>query len=324
MFVMTANIKFEGFKAVKPSSLKWNRSVDNYSDTAVITIPALCRVVDKENTYDNVATGQKIIEGTKVTIEAGYDGKNDLQFKGFVKRINFKVPLEIECEGYSYLLRRKVIASKTFGVTTMKAVMNYLLEGTGINLNAKCLDIEFRPVTFKNLTVTEIFDWIKKHYLVSIFFFYDELYVGLRSTYVGKTVKHRLNWNVVKDDELLFKTYTGSIVHIEMESRVETGEKKKKKSNNNPKPGDVKKVKTFITNEDDLQTIANEMQERENQKGYTGAIIGFLKPFVQPGDTTEIIDKKYNERNGSYFVDSVGGLFNRNGGRLKSSIAFKL
>lgn len=322
---MTADINFDGFKTVKPSSLKWNRSIHNYSDTATIVLPAMCTLVDKDKNYSIVATGQKIIEGTKVEIMAGYDGENDLQFKGFVKRINFKVPVEIECEGYSYPLRRKVIEEKKFGVTTMKAVMGFLLQDTGITISAKTLDIEFRPVTFTNMTVTQVFDWIKENYSVSIFFFYDELYVGLSSTYKGEVVRHRLNWNIINDGDLLFQTYTGSIVHIQGEGgRDKAGPRKKRKSGNNPKPGDVKIIKTLITNEQDLQMVVDDLQLKENQKGYSGTLTGFLKPFVTPGMTTEIIDTKYTARNGSYFIDAVAGSFGPGGGRQKISIAFKL
>lgn len=324
MFVMTADIEFEGFEKTKPSSLKWNLNIDNISDTAVIVIPAMCRVIDKENVYNNIPVGQRITEGTKVEIYAGYDGENDLQFKGFVKRLNFKVPMEIECEGYSYQLRRKII-NKSFGKTTVKEVLNYLLEGTDITLSDKCPDkIVFEAQTFRNYTGLQLLEYLKEKYLLTVFFEFDKLYVGWRATYNAGKVKLRLNWNVVKDDQLLFSTYTGSTVHIEAITRQKTGATKKKKAGNVLKPGDVKQVKTFSTNETDMELAANDLQLQENKKGFTGGLLSFLKPFIRPGMTVEIIDKKYQERNGSYFIDSVDGSFNTSGGRQNVKIGFGL
>ena len=324
MFLMTADIKFEGFKAVKPSSLKWNLSIDNISDTATIVIPAMCGLVDKDNNYSIVQTGLILKEGLRVEIYAGYDGENDLQFKGFIKRINFKVPMEIECEGYSYQLRRCMI-NKTFGKTTVKEVLNYLLAGTDITLSDKCpANIVFEKQTFYNYTAIQVLEYLKEKYLLTVFFEFDKLYVGWRATYNAGKVKLRLNWNVIKDDQLLFSTYTGSTVHIEMESRAKDGTRKKKKAGNVLKPGDVKKVKTLIDDDGDKELAANDLQLQENKKGFTGGMLAFLKPFIRPGMTVEIIDKKYEERNGSYFIDTVDGSFNTSGGRQNIKIGFGL
>lgn len=324
MFLMTANIIFEGFKPVKPSSLKWNINIDNYSDTATIVVPATCRLKDKEGNYSVVPTGQQICEGTKVEIWAGYDGKNDLQFKGFVKRLNFKKPLEIECEGYSYPLRRQMI-NKSFGKTTVKEVLNHIIEGTGITLSPNCPDkIDFEPKAFENFTAVQVLDFLKRKYLLTIFFEYDKLYVGWRATYSRKTIKMRLNWNVVDSDALLFNTYTGSIVHIQLVSRAKTGVKQKVKSSNNNKPGNVKVVKTLMQSMADKLNAANDRQILENQKGYTGSITGFLKPFARVGDTVQIIDVNHKERNGSYFIESVEGSFSTGGGRQKIGIGFSV
>lgn len=324
MFVITANILFAGFKPVKPSSLKWKVSVDDYCDTASITLPAMCRLKDKENNYSNVPTGQAFKEGTPVEIYGGYDNNNYLQFKGFINRINFKVPVEIECEGYSYQLRRKVI-NKSFGRTTLTEVLNYIIAGTDIKLSPlNPATIVFEKTTFKNYNALQVLDFLKEKYLLTCFFRYDELYVGWRATYAGNEVKLRLNWNVIKDDSLLFNTYTGSTVHIEMESRKADGTRGKKKAQNVMKPGDVKKVKTFIQSEADKQMAANDRQQVENKKGYSGAITGYLIPFARHGDTAVIIDKKYAERNGNYFIDSVEGSLGSSGGRQKIAIGFAL
>ncbi|HML57982.1 MAG TPA: hypothetical protein PKA85_06395 [Ferruginibacter sp.] len=324
MFKMTCDIKFEGYKPTKASSLTWQHSVDNICSTAKIVIPTMSLVTNKEKEHSFVDTALVITEGMKVEIYAGYDGKNDLQFSGFVSRINFKTPLELECEGYSYQLKRKII-NKSFGRTTVRDVLNYLIEGTDIKLSAKMPDkIVFEPCTFKNYTAIQVLEWLKEKYLLTVFFEDRDLYVGWLATYKGGTVKHRLNWNVIKDDSLVFNTSKGAIVQIQAESRAESGERKKKKSQNVAKPGNVKRVTVEIQDEADKQMAVNDMQQRANQRGYTGKITGFLKPFVRPGMTTELIDNKYRDRNGKYFVESVSGNFTSSGGRQTIEIGGSL
>jgi phage protein D len=324
MFLMTHDIKIGGFKAFKCNSFTYESSMDEISDKATILIPAMCRLIDQDKTYNNLPTGLQIKEGQAVEIKAGYDGRNVTRFMGFVSRINFKVPVEIECEGYAYLLRRKMI-NKSFTKTTMKAVLEYLIEGTEIKLSPKmAASMVFEAVTFKNYTAMQVLEWIKDNYHVAVCFFFNELYVGWVASFTGATVKHRLNWNVVKDDALVFNTYTGSVVHIEGVSTNQDGSRLKKKASNVLRAGDVKQVKTIIKNDADMQAMANDKQLAENQKGYTGSITGFLVPYCAPGMATQIIDSKYSERNGKYFINSVKGSYSKSGGRQSIGIDFAL
>src|SRR5882762_1162378 len=102
MFRMTCDIYIGKFKPVKPNAVKWARSVDNYSDSATIKLPAISMLKREGDFYERVQTGLQFKEGMPVTINAGYNGRNDTRYRGFIRRINFTVPLELECEGYSY------------------------------------------------------------------------------------------------------------------------------------------------------------------------------------------------------------------------------
>lgn len=315
MFVMTGNIKFEGYAAVKPSSLKWDRHIDNLFDTAIITLPAMCRMKNADNTYKLVRTGDQIHTGKKVEFKVGYNGRDKMVFKGFVSRVDFKIPVEVHCEGYAYQLRKKFYTNLSFGKTTIKDVLNELTKGTDIKLSDKMPSkIEFEPAQFKHYTALQILEWIKEKYFLTVYFFFDELYVGWRAMYKGEKVKHRLNWNVANDSNLVLNTYTGSIVHIELETRLPTGTKHKTKAANVVKAGDVKTKKTIMVNEADKQNAANDAQLIENRIGYSGSITGFLEPYVEPGMTDELIDKKINERQGLFFVEGVSGSYTKSGG----------
>jgi hypothetical protein len=322
MFRMTASVEFEGLKAVKPSSLKWKRHIDNYSDSATIEIPAICRYKDGTGTYDNVVTGQKLFEGQKVKIYAGYDGNNDLQFDGFIKRINSSTPLEIECEGYSYQLRNKTI-NKSFGRTTVKKVLEKLVVDTAIKIDNKLVgDITFEPKQFPNIQRTQVLDWLKEEYRLKVFFLYNELHVGFGLMFIGNTVKHQLNWNVIKDSDLLFNAQKEATVNIEGVTKLDDGTLVRITSKNARTAGEKKEVKLKTKDRALNQKIVDALQSKQNKKGYVGAITGFLKPFVQIGDSTQITDNKFKERAAQHVVDGIDGSFSRAGGRQKIHIDF--
>lgn len=320
MFLMTADIILGSFKPVKPNAVKWTRSIDSYSDTATVRLPAIAKMKRDGDEYKNVQTGLQFTEGMKAEVYCGYDGNNALRFKGFIRRVNFSVPLEIECEGYSYLLRKKEGYTKSYGSTTVKEILNDLVAGTDILLSDMIPDIQLKNIYFKNVKGTDVLEYLKDKCLLTLYFNHETLYCGLRMTEVKATIKHRLNWNVIKDSELKFEQNRElATVNIQVEKRTKDGTKKKAKDG--VKDGSVKVLKVrHIDDEVLLKKIAEEERQKLLFKGYEGSITGFLVPVAEPGMATRIDDVRYPERNGTYFIESVNGEFSVAGGRQKINI----
>jgi hypothetical protein len=320
MFLMTADIKLGPFKPVKPSSLKWSRSIDNYSDTAIIRLPAIARLKRNGDEYQNVQSGLQFTEGMKAEVYCGYDGRNDLRFKGFIRRVNFTVPLEIECEGYSYQLRKKEGYTISYGSTTVKQVLSDLIKGTDIKLSDNMPDIPLKNIYFKNVKGTDVLEYLKDKCLLTIYFNFEILYCGLRMAEIKGTVRHRLNWNVLKDSELKFETNRElATVNIQIEKRLADGTKVKAK--HGVKDGSVKILKIrHIDNAALLKQIAEEERKKLLFRGYEGSITAFLIPYVEPGMASRIDDPTYPERTGTYFIERVDGEFGISGGRQKIGI----
>jgi hypothetical protein len=319
MFKMTADIKFTGFKAIKPNSLTWNRSVDNFSDTATIKLPNQCKFNDK-----TIQTGTQFPEGTPVLIDAGYNGKNDLQFQGFVRRINFTIPVEIECEGYSYQLRKKIGINKSYQSTTIKAILTDLIAGTDIKLHPAIPNIPIDKVTFQNASGIQILEWMKDKCLLTCYFVYNQLYVGGLQLVPEATAKLRLGYNVVKDNELKFNEKEFAQVKITVLNRSKRGTLSGQSSSPSGKISGVKKLRTVITDTKTQADIATRERQTLVNRGYEGAITAFIKPFVTPGMAVQIDDVKYKARTGKYFVTGVEGSFSKSGGRQKIKIGSSL
>jgi hypothetical protein len=327
MFVMTNDIIISQYAPFKCTGASWNINMDNYADSGKITMPALCKLKKQGDQYDNkvVQTAQQFTEGMPVQINCGYNGNNVTRFKGFIKRINFTTPLEVECEGYSYQLRKASPINKTYANSSLKKILQDLIEGTDIKLSDKIPDVPVSKIVFQNYNRTQVLDWLKEKMLMTVYFSFDVLYVGLRYTGAyGETINHRLNWNVIKDNDLLFNADKEfATVNIRIDIRKQTGEKKKYRA---LKPGNEKILHATGIDADAaiLNDIRNDHQQQLNYKGYTGKVTSFLEPVCTVNDVSAISDGKYAERSGNHVIEAVEGEFSQRGGRQKILIGISI
>jgi len=329
MFRMTSKITVEKIKnEVKPVAIKWKRSITDYSDSATITLPAIAMLKSNDqNTYTRVETGLQFREGLRVEISCGYDGQNTVRFKGFIRRINPKVPLELECEGYVYQLRKKQNVSRSYKAgTTLKSILHDLIDGTDIKLSPSIPDIKIEsPVPFKNMKATAVLDYFKEKMLMTVYFNEDVLYVGLREAEKKDTIKLRLGWNVMDGNELKFnKERELATVNISLSQKGKDG-KAVYASKADPRNKSVKHMQLPLrVDKATLKKIEDEQRKKMQNRGYDGAISAFLVPYAEPGMAVSIEDQKYPERTGSYFIEAVEGEFGSGGGKQKIKISSTL
>jgi hypothetical protein len=320
---MTADILIGSFDSVKPHSCTWSRSVSKFADSAKVQIPAIAVLKSTGDEYETVQTGETIREGMPISIACGYDSRNVLRFKGFISRVNFSVPLELECEGYSYQLRKKLNFSKSYKSTTVKQILLDVTAGTDIKLSKAIPDIPIDKAVFEHVNGMQVLEWLKEKCLLAVYFNYEELYVGALALEPKQTVKYRLGWNTVTDKDLKFGDREFAEVRIELGAkRDKTGEMQKTYSGNTN--GQVKKLYTALEDSSVQADIAEQKRKEETSRGYTGSITAFLEPIFEPGMAVSIEDAKYTERSGTYFGSGVEGSFGPSGGRQKITIGFSL
>ncbi|GGH78133.1 hypothetical protein GCM10011379_45550 [Filimonas zeae] len=328
MFLMTNNITIGDFKPFKCTSVSWNRSIDNYADSAKITMPGVGRLKKGGDQYGlPVSSGMLFKKGMPVEIACGYNGNNSVRFKGFVKKINYSIPLEIECEGYSYQLQAdKKTLKKNYEHTTVRKILEDVVAGTGVKLSAQIPHIPVIKAPMAGLSGVKVLEWLKENMLLTAYFNFDELYVGLRYVDVKRSqeVVHRLGWNVIKDKELDFdESKSDTKVNITLEVRKSTGVKKKVEA---PAEGGKKSfVVVGVDPESDfLKKLHKDIQTKEYHKGYSGKLTCFLDPVCDLNMVSVIRDARYIERAGKYVIESVEGSFSSSGGRQKVGVGVKL
>ncbi len=327
MFVLGSKITIsdKSFKGV--NGLNISKSVLEMKNTAVIKIPTSAALNQSgKRLTGSVQTAHQFKVGEKVSIDLAYNDDYQNEFRGFVTRINLTSPVEIECEGYSYQLRKKKNIVKSWKTTTLIEVLKEVVKDTDVKLHDKIPDIPLKNLVINKASGTQVIEYLKELLkgTLTACFFDDVLYVGLvYADVTEQTVKYRLGWNTIADTDLKYREAKDEEVNIEFQIREPDG---KQKTFASGKAGGVTRRETLsaVTDSKHMEDIAKAKLLQESYDGYEGSISVFLQPYVQPGYRAEITDKRYEERGGNYFVVGVSTDYGQGGAHRKVELGIKL
>lgn len=358
-FVDTANIRIPTsailFKAGELNTLSILRPGENDMDSE--TKGAARRVQEKTASFFNV--------GDHVEIWLGYNGELNLEFEGFVSKINYTTPCEIECEGYSWQLRNKVITkefpdletvqtqrakdpdNKKPAQTSVREILNYIKQGTDIELSDNIPDVPLAKMNFDGDTGPEALEKLKNAAYLTIYFNGPELYAGLAHMEVGKAAVRKddrtwtgkrfelltykdvndaaefhIGWNLVSTDQLRFRKAVDAPLRVKV---VHFTSRNEAKSEIAGVKGDIR---TFLVpnvgTPEELKKAALAKLAKLSYDGYEGKVTAFLEPFVLPGFKVSVTDENYVDRDGLYLVDSTEVTFGTGGARRICGIGVKI
>ncbi len=342
LFVLNSDITIGEFRFSGVNEVIIKRSMHSISDTALIKIPSIARIIRNGKAEpENVLTGSLFNEGDKVTIKLGYNEELQTEFKGFVKRRNLDMPLEVECEGYGWLMKRNRVQGFYPGCTLKdlldKAVSS--LDG-GEVIHVVCPDeINFSKVSLETNSGVDVLNKISKYTdggLSCFFITPDTLWCGRVLTEYAKgidpfnglagtsEINIRPGFNALSDTSLLVYSKELNPVLVIYSKKLSNGTRLTQTSN--VVKGYVRvrnKLLNQIKDAHSLKILANEKSLKESYTGYEGYITGFLQPFVQPGNSVTISDNQFPERNGTYLVESTEVHFGIKGARRKVELGPK-
>jgi hypothetical protein len=272
----------------------------------------------------------RITPGDEVRIDLGYeDVYSGTEFTGYVRQVSPKIPVVVECENATYLMKRVNIV-KAWKDTTLKEVLNYLVDetnkaGTGksITLRSELIPhIEFDTMRISNVSAARAVQDIKDKYRLRAYFRDHELYVGFSYLDRPGEVGYNLGLNVI-EDKLTFRTAD------QVRLRVKATSIRKDNTRLNVEVGDGEGELISLTffNIDDkakLQDMAKEEIQRHKYDGFEGSLKTFLIPYATHGMTGKIFSPSYTDKNGSYHITKVLTTFGVNGARRDVSLGLKL
>lgn len=317
MFVLGCDIKVGNKRFTAVNEVTIERSVYKLGATATVKVPVTAVLRQADLPATRVETAQAIAVGDPVEIYLGYNGALRLEFRGYVKALNLRTPLEIVCEDEFWACRRRNVTSG--GTVTLSALL------------AKCgLSVAFaETLTLKNYAVPDkpvssVLANLVKNYGLSIFFDLDgRVYACRPEKVVGDAVKYELRYNVISDDDLQYLNRKDVKIQVKAISFRADGTKVEAKKG---VEGGTSKTLYFydVNSMQELATLVQNELERETADGYDGSITTFLQPYAAPAMLATITDPVYPDRSGDYYIESVRTTFGRNGARRRIEIGTRV
>ncbi len=329
MFVLSSDNTVGNFRFSGVHEVRINHSLHSAVVTAIIKIPTIAKIIKSgSGNPEKVITGNQFKEGDPVTIKLGYNNDLQTEFKGFVKRRNMDMPLEIECEGYSWLLRRNTVNISRQSIS-VKELLELAIKGinSGYTITIDCnLEMELCNIQV-NGTGMDVINAISKYTdacVTCCFTEPDILWCGLLYTPVGHgqkvfdsgSVEYRLGFNTPRENTLKQRITTDDPVEVKYSKKLSRGTRLSEVSNAFKKFARThSRILNQLKSALDLKRLANEKAYKMNYAGYEGNLHTFLQPYAAPGYQAFIKDTNYPERDGTYIIESVETHFGINGAR---------
>lgn len=317
MFALTSDITVGSYKLQGVVDVTVRRSVNELGATAIIKVPVTAVLRQNGIPTTRTETARAIKAGDTVRIRLGYDKRFATEFVGYVRRVNLRTPVEIECEDAYYLTRQR---SVTLSGTQKLADV---LKKCGLAV-AYAEALTLRNFVAADKSVAAVLATLKKDYGLAIFFDLEgRVYACRPAAVAGDSVVYELRRNVINDDDLQYHRADDTKIYIKAIAFQKDGTKvEAKKGDEN---GAAKTLYFYnITSMTELATLAQAELERYSYDGYQGRITTFLEPYAAPAMVAVLTDPVYPERSGNYYIESVETTFGRSGGRRKVEISLKV
>lgn len=290
---------------------------DQLTDTCKIIIPRNINFKDKDLKKD------VFVKGDKVKVYLGYDENYVLRFTGYIVKVDFTLPITIQLEDASYLLKKNKLAKKSYSSVDSTTLIKNIV-GNVVKFVMTSNQNLGQFVIKDGVTTSEVLKYLQENHKIYSWFRDDVLYVGL--AYYNNIAKRHVfdvNKNVVENN-LEYNDLEDIQIKIKATSVNQeiVGGKSKEKKITVYYPSEQTDGSTRTYNgsmnisESDLKKEAKAYYESLRFNGYTGSFTSFGAPSVNHGDIVKFINKEIPENNEQqYLVKSVNIKFGVNGYR---------
>ncbi|MGM8362138.1 late control protein [Flavobacterium sp. ARAG 55.4] len=324
MYILDGKVEIGDYVFNAVHGVEITKSVEELSDTAVIKLPSRFKIRQNgERKY----TEEAIKVGDKVTITLAYEGKySGVEFKGYVKKISPKIPIEIHCEDAIWLLRRKNI-NKVWGKTSIKEIVQEIIKGTSILISRymEKQNVLLDKWIVRNANGAQVLESFRKDLAQTVFIDDEEkLYVGLQQfTNIGETVVYDLNYNLVENN-LEFRSAAERRIKIKY-NYMNPATNQKESIEVGDADGEQREFTTsVVSDKKQLEAMANAELEKLKYDGFDGDVVSFLIPYATRGMKAKLIDDEHPNREGNYFIKKVVTTFDTGGARRKVTLGNRL
>lgn len=315
LYNMDWHITLGGFKLMMLDSVEITRSVEQLSDTAVITLPG--SVFNKALEIED-----KIKRGDAVVIKLGYNGDLTTEFEGFIEAIESNDDsLTVKCEDGIYQLR-KPVENIEFTNPELTDILGYVLQqagGYGLNCSYQ---FRYDKFTIINNTAYGVVKKIQEETKANVYLKDGVLHVHPQYKEIFGEATYSFQHNI-ESSELEYRRAEDRKTEVVVEGKDASG--KVIRETAGEKGGDTITIKIEgVSDRASLKTMAEEQLKTKNYTGYSGSFTGWLVPWCDAGYKATITDRDYEYKDGTYYVLEVVTTFSKAGGAREIKIGMKL
>lgn len=313
MYILTWDIRIGKYSLKTLKEVKITTSVLNLSDTAVIALPG-----QYFNHWKKIE--DKIHVNDPVEIKLGYDGENETEFTGYLKRISRdNNSLTLECEDSLYLLRHIYAPDGEYKKISVKELLEKITLG---GFTIKCdYDFTYDKFVIFHQTALDVLKKLHDDTKANIWFDGNTLhlhpvYDTIDKVSGDKPIIYDTKKNI-QSNELKWVDEKDKKVEIEVVCVKKDGTKTSEKYGNS---GGVKAIKYIgSSSETNLMDAARDEYKLWNYSGFEGDFTGWLVPRTKAGGCVRLRDENRNTE-GTYYVTGVEIEFGQSGAKRKVTL----
>lgn len=316
MFTLGYDIRLGDFRLGMLDKVEIHRSVELLADTATIVLPGA--------EYNKALEVESLIKrGDPVSITIGYEetGLRE-EFCGWIQRISTDDgSITIECEDDLYKFR-KSIPNEELKQVTLETLLKKVISGIGESFKLDCTySWTYEKFVINTATGYDVLKKVQEESGADIYLADDTLHVHAPAEAVGDDVYYDFAQNVEECD-LTYRTAEDRKVQVVVKATMPDGTVKEIETGSTG--GDKVEIRCATSDEASMRQRGQTEVKRLSFDGYDGNITTWLIPYCKPGDTAELRDEDYPEKDGRYFVQAVTTEFSRDGGKRTVELGFRL
>lgn len=316
MFTLGYDIRLGDFRLGMLDKVEIHRSVELLADTATIVLPGA--------EYNKALEVESLIKrGDPVSITIGYEetGLRE-EFRGWIQRISTDDgSITIECEDDLYKFR-KAIPNEELKQVKLESLLKKVISGIGGSYKLDCTySWTYEKFVISNATGYDVLKKVQEESGADIYLADDTLHVHAPAETVGDDVYYDFAQNVEECD-LTYRTAEDRKVQVVVKATMPDGTVKEIETGSTG--GDKVEIRCATSDEASMRQRGQTEIKRLSFDGYEGNITTWLIPYCKPGDTAELRDEDYPEKDGRYFVQAVTTEFSRDGGKRTVELGFRL
>lgn len=301
--------------------LEIESSIADKTSTCIIRLAKRTNVVNGQ-TFEVKPIQDVIKRGDRVEVYLGYDDNLKLEFLGYVRAVQPKVPLAIECEDEMFVLKQTEVAPKVFNGGNISDVIKYIAPAVKADILDSSLGGTFKILN-DSPTALRVLEKIDEVYgLKSSFFLKDNqplLVVGLQNSQKYGEVQYDLQRNVI-DNALVYQDSEDVRVKVKASSLQADGTTIKETIGD--QDGDVKTFAAPGLTREQLKQYATRIYRQSKDSRFDGDLNAFGIPFCQKGFTVLLTGEEVGSV--AHQVESCRVTFGVNGFRRRISLGVKV